>query len=84
MAGKNSSSGNGSLSREEKKSCQRTIEAFSLISIRVEEFVPVENSSSLEIFRDKFKLIISNQYKLNKQDLKLEYIYIYIYIYFRV
>jgi hypothetical protein len=24
------------------------------------------------MFKDKFKLIISNQYKLNKQDLKLQ------------
>jgi hypothetical protein len=45
---------------------------FSPIPIPVDDFIPARNSSSLgnTINRGKFKLIISNQYKLNKQDSK--------------
>lgn len=57
-------------------SCPRNAHgwAFSLIRVPVGDFIPVRNLSPLEnaIFRAKFKFIISNQYKLDKHDLKLQ------------
>lgn len=49
-------------------------EAFSPIPLPIGKFIHTENLSPLEntIFWVKFKLIISNQYKLNDKDLKLQ------------
>jgi hypothetical protein len=49
-------------------------EAFSPISVPVGEFIPTRNLSPLvnTIITGTFKIIISKQYKLVKQDLKLQ------------
>jgi hypothetical protein len=46
---------------------------FPPILVLIREFIPARNLSPLEyaIFRGKFNLIISNPYKLSKQDLEL-------------
>lgn len=56
-------------------SCKSSYGRFFFHPICIMEFIPVENPSPLgknTILRVKFKFIISNEYNLNKPDLKLQ------------